>query len=32
MDYDDYDMPTIINVKPDDQIELTNEELEKEVR
>lgn len=28
----DYDMPVIINVKPEDQLELTAEELEKEVK
>merc|ERR1712146_34090 len=29
--YDDYDMPVIINVKPDDQLDISPEELEKEV-
>ncbi len=27
----DYDMPVIINVKPEDQLEIPPEELEKEV-
>lgn len=31
MAFDDYDMPVIINVKPEDQLELSAEELEKEV-
>ncbi len=30
--FDDYDMPVIINVKPEDQLDLGAEELEKEVR
>jgi len=31
MAFDDYDMPVIINVKPEDQLDLNGEELEKEV-
>ena len=31
MAFDDYDMPVIINVKPEDQLDLVTEELEKEV-
>merc|ERR1719253_1972043 len=31
MPVDDYDMPTMIYVKPEDQLDLTAEQLEKEV-